>query len=379
VVTVVALMLSACHQRNYSARGNTGIRAIPQTSNISLNNLPPIPLSGYTVEGTDHFRLQDIARMLNGTQAQFMFTESLWNPGGLHIYRSRRYDTESCTIPLNQQIATAVPVEVTVEVGVLDAAGMSFEVSAFDIAGTWFFTLQIWSDFLGFNFNYADDETIEINTGEHNVGDYGRQVAEAFLSERLSLFREDWWWGESWYSYNEYDTNMPSYCFGREYSVFCPQAFWLYDFNNDGIPEILINYSLMGDWEQMSYNLYAYVDGKYEKTGSIGQGSTFTRDILGEVFFFDGSHYDGFAYMWHMVFNDSGRITFYLVSPTLDGYGSEEYEETEYDESDPKLVQEPVLRSDIEPVGSLTSVNRLFILERNMREAITERMLKDTP
>jgi hypothetical protein len=90
--------------------------------------------------------------------------------------------------------------------------------------------------------------------------------------------------------------------------------------------------------------------------------------------------------MWQMIFDDSARITWDLVLSTYKWpeysesdeseceeteYEETEYEEPEYDpESDPEVIRELMENK----MRAMTTINRLFILEKNMWETIPERL-----
>ena len=155
------------------------------------------------------------------------------------------------------------------------------------------------------------------------ISEHGRQAAENFLSGYLSLFSLGWhhndtfyrWgsWSESevldevplvyvefeWPKINWYDGAV----YDRGGNLFpddvpflnntlIADLFWLYDFDDDGIPEILIRYTA----ETWSFTvLYKYVDGKYRDVLDARFWPSFYTDDYNRVIMVEADHGDTWA------------------------------------------------------------------------------------
>ena len=118
---------------------------------------------------------------------------------------------------------------------------------------------------------------------EVEISEFGRQVAEEFLSQFDSLFLPDgvyiwdaeygpfyYSWGEDGI-YDRYSNRIPDdapFIKATGIGTFIAASFELYDLNYNGIPDIVIIYIL--DTHQIS-SLYRFIDGEYVAIGKAVQ------------------------------------------------------------------------------------------------------------
>jgi len=130
----------------------------------------------------------------------------------------------------------------------------------------------------------AQSNTFYIDTQEPSLSDYGRQGAEEFLCQFLTLHSEhilqrrvviDADTGE------EIEFGLPFYQDGRYV-----QQYGLFDLTGDGIPAIVLHWDIpdISRWGTGQF-LYAYQDGGYVQVAEIGM-HIFFRSRQGEIFLY---------------------------------------------------------------------------------------------
>ena len=235
------------------------VSAVRESTRILLN-APEWELEfnveGYTWNDRIYFRLDDIAFMLNQTQAQFSFTETAWYARGTFIHRGRPMNPAHGWPP-GIEGETARHGRVFMETR-MEADILTGWMDALTVGQAKYFALEDLSDFLGFTIDMASNDIISINTNEPSISEYGRKVAEAFLSQHLTLFGGD----ENLFNWDEITLGSvtPRYFLqgdGTELGMY-PHRFILYDFNNNGIPDILIQYDVFPGAMRRMLDLYIY-------------------------------------------------------------------------------------------------------------------------
>lgn len=93
-----------------------------------------------------------------------------------------------------------------------------------------------------------------------------------------------------------YDAILSSLSHFGEYTII-PYGFKLFDLENDGIPEIVID---IGYWEGGRADIYKYIGGQYKKVGNSDYGYSFLNDDKGRLVLFEcGEAYsDGTKYSY---------------------------------------------------------------------------------
>jgi len=249
--------------------------ATPILLQILLNG-EATALAGYVIYGQTYFRIDDIAYMLRDTQARFNFdTWSLFRWGGpVSISRFRHYDRDARLDSEGEFYRTYVGISESVPVssGGTTPRDILAPIETFITETHTYFTLEALSGFLGFTIDYTPDGivsgaisgAISINTHEIELSEYGRRVAEEFLSRRPSLFPRP---------YQNHDRDALS--------------FLLYDINGNGIPDIFIQYAEQPD----VYAVYVYFaeDSEYLFIGTVNLWHEVMRDAEGRFYVVCGS------------------------------------------------------------------------------------------
>jgi hypothetical protein len=89
-------------------------------------------------------------------------------------------------------------------------------------------------------------------------------------------------------------------------SVLVPWAFALYDFNNDGIPEVFITYVPRGHCGSFT-TLYKFIDGEFRETPFVtSSGSWFFTDRAGRIVMFENCGRDGILQYSFFNLHDGG-------------------------------------------------------------------------
>ena len=248
--------------------------ATPVVLQILLNS-EPTTLAGYTIYGQNYFRIDDIAYMLRDTLARFRFdTWALFNSSwGNHVYicRGSRFDRYERIDSRGEFHRTIVDISGSVSVsrGGTTPRDIIAPIEIFITESHPYFTLESLSSFLGFTINDALYGVISIDTSEVNTSEYGRRVAEEFLSHRPSLFPRP---------YQNHDRDALS--------------FMLYNIRGNGIPDIFIQYAEQQD----VYAVYVYfAEEGYLFIGTVSFWHEILRDAEGRFYVVCGNMQDGFT------------------------------------------------------------------------------------
>ena len=295
--------------------------AVPASQRVILNG-EPFVLDGLEINGQMYFCMSEVARMLRGTRARFNFTaaeywpETWWSPGGyrMPIYRWREPHGRQPHFEASvSESGIATVVRIGLWFDMMRDKWIS-EIGAMQVNGTFYFSLSGLS-YTHAYFYHIENGVVYIDTMEPNISEYGFIVARDFLSARPTLFasewtdeirnatpsyRRDWWWGGGFDNF--------------------PFSFRLYDFNNDGIPEILIWYDFVeyGMWG--IHVLYVYENGAFSRVNRTAnfetlspwgeipyRGELFT-DGHGNFYSLGGTHQEGFVRINHYIFTDDGVV-----------------------------------------------------------------------
>jgi len=210
--------------------------ATPITAQILLNGTQ-ISLPGYAIYGQHYFRIDDIAYMLRDTLARFTFSyRALFHWGG-PVFINRRYpgfnrrDDRPSSEGEWYRTHVGVSESVPVRGGGTTPRDIIAPIETFITESHPYFTLEALSGFLGFTIEHTSYGAILIDTSEPNISEYGRRVAEDFLSSRPYLF--------------------PCPLGSR---VATAGSFLFYDIILNGIPDIFIQYKEQPD----VYAVYVY-------------------------------------------------------------------------------------------------------------------------
>ena len=253
----------------------------PITATVIVNHVS-FSTVGYKIDGKMYFQLQDIAKLLSGTRAQF---DLRIDGKEYHITRGFPYEAIGPKA-VTPKAAAAVPATVRVATGI-QMDGVSEEFTALDIGGGIYFTPDLLSGFLGYTVACQADGNIVINTDEPQVTIQGRRAAEEFLSGLPTLFYEEW---------NDRMLKAIKTPFVDENkATLYPKEYILLDFNDDGVPEILVHYDADPWALRRSWFLFVFVNGKYTKAGEIQMWGDLYRDGRGRIFAIEGGHHNGFT------------------------------------------------------------------------------------
>jgi hypothetical protein len=296
--------------------------AIPFVYEIFING-EISSLRGFTVNGREYFRPHDIAIALEGTRAQFGLRDGLWggfpetrNIFHVILHTSPVMPNISVLSPISTEAAVAVPSHLTVNLSIV-ADGRAEVLEAFKIDGYYFIAPSDWGGFIGFTVEHSPCGAIFICTNEQPLSPHGLRVAEEFLRARPSLFRPSRraWDEEEFHAIGM--QSQPRYFYFRDdWGLYLfPVSYHLHDFNNDGIPEILINYDNAMGAMTRSYFIYAYVGGRFENIGEIPMWGKLYRDSAGRIFSFEGSHYDGFQSVRTLTYENGVFGWEYFIEP----------------------------------------------------------------
>jgi len=245
--------------------------ATPVLLQILLNGEAAI-LAGYTIYEQTYFRIDDIAYMLRDTTARFDYdTWSLFRwEGPVSIHRGRRFERrfEQGTRPDSEGefalIHVAISTSIPTSGGGTTPRNILPPIETFITESHAYFTLEALSAFLGLTMDSTPYGIVSINTHEAAISEYGRRVAEEFLSHRSSLFPRPYW---------NYDRDALS--------------FRLYDISGNGIPDIFIRYAEQPD----VYSVYVYFAevGEYLRIGTVNIWHEIIRDAEGRFYVICGN------------------------------------------------------------------------------------------
>ena len=258
-----------------TANHTTAIRhdeqfATPVQLQILLNG-ENVTLAGYTIYEQAYFRIDDIAYMLRDTHARFDYdTWSLFRwEGPVSIHRGWRFERSGQGIRRDSEgefalTHVAISTSIPTSGGGTTPRNILPPIETFITESHVYFTLEALSAFLGFTMDSTPHGIVSINTHEAAITEYGRRVAEEFLSLRPSLFPRPYW---------NYDRDALS--------------FRLYDISGNGIPDIFIRYAEQPD----VYSVYVYFAevGEYLRIGTVNIWHEIIRDAEGRFYVICGN------------------------------------------------------------------------------------------
>jgi len=291
------------------------VYAVPNLLSVYVNethfNVP-----SYYVEGQHYFYLRDVAYILQGTLAEFWL--SLHGPysplrvggiGGEVRYASPldptmwdvQHPWDIPIVPPLRHLAPDLKLAAPVTFGFNNqnwlaggVFGIAVPMNAFEIDNRLYVDLWLVGQAMGFD-TYFDIQagSVHINTHQPFVSEYGRQVAEDFLSSFLD---------------NGY------YCQENEYIVW---DYRLYNLDGSGIPAIVLAWGRdISRWNNQT--LYIYGSGGFAAVGDIWL-HIFYRSNQGELFLYSGDlgTYSGlFGRFYSVVPYDDGLHLKLLYSET---------------------------------------------------------------
>ena len=245
----------------------------------------------YNIDGSNYFKLRDIAMVLSGTGSQFSVG---WDGEKkvISVVTGESYEPNGSELDLSagDKSATAVPSTQTLLINGAERG----DLSAYNIGGNNFFKLRDLGDALGFQVNYDK------------------------ASNTAIVISHAWSWPTKWltqeYIYNEdgaatshtlitYDENgmMMSYLSESEYDTYSCS----YTYNEVGRTEAMV-----------SDSVYVYHDGeRFEDHTTVTYEYDIWGNLVREISESTGDVYSETSY----TYDDNGNI---LVAETLNNYGS---------------------------------------------------------
>ena len=147
------------------------------------------------------------------------------------------------------------------------------------------------------------------------ISDFGRQAAKEFLSQIPSLFSFGFYNEESgiYTSLGGEELQQPPLASMTLDEAFTTQDgvsinFKLYDFDNNGIPVILIHTALPFTCASV-WNVYRFINGEYVMSGRLWSWHSFYRDNYGQLIVCDDGGSLGLAgYYRYVVFTNDGVV-----------------------------------------------------------------------
>ena len=173
IILVIALVLSF-------VLSNTSIAAFTVLSSQGLSvDGKTVNCEKYNVDGSNYFKLRDIAYLLNGTKVQFAVG---WDASSqtISILTGEKYTANGTELDLSggDKSATAKPSRQTIRIDGKDVSGLS----VYNIGGNNYFKLRDLGDALGFTIGYdADTRTATISSGENKISMTAQEEAHALL------------------------------------------------------------------------------------------------------------------------------------------------------------------------------------------------------
>jgi len=343
---------------------------VPQTITIFVND-EPFSVSGFTVNVRTYFQLNTIAYILAGTQAQFDFNFRHW------VGYFGRYHFDVHAVHITRGLSNA---QTLTELTSTQAIPMQIEAitfgdshtrtyfNTFNINESYYFAITDWGAFLGFSMRFGIGEAIYIHTYEPNISEHGKQVAEDFLRQRKTLFTNDWC--EELLSVTPYFYHSRHEPLGTH---LYPTFFRLYDFSNNGIPDILIHYDAEPWAIRRSLVWYKYNNGVYSRVWEFPLFGDFFRDRNGQIFSIEGNRHDGFDTVRYLSFINESFYIGTLLAPPWGIIGmTDEEGEVELDRFS-EIWRDwcfftPTLPGN--PNEPLTAIRPLLALQQSITEAI---------
>jgi len=246
---------------------NDGEEATP-SGRVVLINGEVVAMRVFDVGGDDFVRLEDLSIALSGTQSQF---DAWWWEHGsqLDITPGRFWAHDEEMAEPTTIAKHAVPTAIDMRF-----LNIRFVLPSYAIGDYFYFMLGDVARFLGFEVEVGADAVI-IETNEPYVSEYGRQVAEDFLAQFLSIFSLGW--GEDsgelvWHLDHAYWLSDDPFYFDIDGNPLTDEiflrgflsanSFRLYELDDSGIPAIMIFFgppAMCGGFNV----LYRYIDGRF--------------------------------------------------------------------------------------------------------------------
>jgi hypothetical protein len=312
-VIFILIFLVSCGEKN---KTDDALNYIAENESIELQ-AAEIFLNGELVllmgnfNGQWRFRMRDIENLLSSTQSRFNYETQPafeWNADNRTIteagveYRIHRFrvsppNASDLTEPeASLQNAVVVPEFTRLYTPFEYRDGAVTYVNTLKINGYNYFTLCSLAAVLGFTTEYNEDFSISINTNEANISEYGWQAAKNFLSQFPTLFFPHEKWSDELLADAPFILPWGHFNEDEKYSRFYPISYTLYDFNNNGIPDILIQYDTPGRASYSFWHLFVCADGSYQEITTISLWGGIFSDTSGRIFTVEGSHQEGFTH-----------------------------------------------------------------------------------
>ena len=258
------------------------IIAQPSANAVFING-EQVAMRVFDIGGDDFVRLQDLSLVLSGTQGQFGLSIPDWHADVSITPTSWPFQRYRPREGVMAQPAGAASIAAPMEVDVRMVNAM-FSLPGYVIDDDSYFALRDLAYYLSLDV-YWEDSAIDINTHEPFVSEYGRQVAEDFLAQFLSIFSfgdrslgPDS--GALVYSYLDSGVHPPDtfvFYYDREGNPLYDEVFlhngafaWefgLYDFDNNGIPTITVRFGFPEHGGGFSF-LFRNINGEFVQMDS---------------------------------------------------------------------------------------------------------------
>jgi len=285
------------------------IAATPSRLTVYVNETQ-FTMSSFYVEGQYYFYLRDIAFVLNDTIARFCLSlhgpyspirfgssGNYLSPFDALVHRGWQYNpvgTELRSLPEVEETAAHIAALVNDQLWLTGGFFANIEpIDAYAIDNRLYVDFWTMGQIFGFDTLWdASEKAFHIDTNEPSITTYGRQVAEEFIGQFLSLrYSVRWIHDENRFALVdpetdiEVDVALESFYYREDERAFAFRYF-LYDLNNDGVPEIVVQWG-RDESRWNAQTLYVYKDGAYEAVGEIHL-HIFYRCQQGELFLYSG-------------------------------------------------------------------------------------------
>ncbi|MCL1995426.1 MAG: hypothetical protein FWG63_04385 [Defluviitaleaceae bacterium] len=328
---------------------------------------------------TPHFLLQDIAKMLDGTQAQFDISSTIW--GSFRIHRGQNFTPMDAGIAWETR-ETETLTEILLEFPIGTADTISKRLPSIGTPHGMAVNINDFAGFFGFTVEWqaetVDGVTNRINTHESMITEEGRIAISGFLLRHPTLFIDRQDWTDEILAITPSINTLEEFSWRHENAplYIYPHRFLLYDLNNSGIPDILVGYDIY-PWAMFrGLFLYSYINGEYQRVGRITEWYEFSRDSEGRIFQFDGDHYHGWSKINQIIFRENDVIFEEVAASPfrMDFEGSPEEHAIWWEESSEEWHS---FWDDFHIFSpSLTSIRPLSVLQSELTEIFSHGFLE---
>ena len=295
----------------YTFSINAKTLALPTTAKVLINGRQT-DFRAYNINGSNFFRLRDLAYALNNTNSRFDIS---WNEtlNEIMLRPGMPYRAIGSEMAQRPTFASVTAIKTESNISLFNAP---INLTGYNIDASNYFMLREIGFYIGFDVDWDEQtSTILIDTNEPFITNQGKNAAIEFLSEFTSLFSFGYLGdSDALVTFEQSGSNViyrdkSGNILNHENTRFLLNEFMsayhfeLFDLDDDGIPEIIVRYGLpQSGW--ITSVLYRYINGEFVQIYVFNNSiPTFYRDMSDRLIWLYDSDMHGLFYYFYSEFD----------------------------------------------------------------------------